>query len=155
MCKISQTKAVEIIQGINSFESGEKLSDSELSKIYLGVYELEKEMKNYKDSIKKVLIERRISPQYFSKEEKKVLLSEGRSSTGYDMNSIIKVAVEKNLLDELSEVSTIHATNLKEYGNKEIAGIVEVNSWKEVGNDTIKVAKMTKKELQEQNGGKA
>jgi len=149
MSELTIKFAEDTARSIQNYQSGIVDSDEELAKAYLQVYKLEKQVQSAKESMKDSLIERGIDDQIFPEEERKVVLEEGNKKTNFDNYFILLNAKTQGLLKELAECISINQTKAKELGGNKITGIIEDYRSVEGGNMTIKVKKMTKKELSE------
>ena len=126
------------------FENIREVADN-----YRQLNEISSLLKKEMDTLRKVLIEAEVS-EYFLEDEQKVVFEEGRKKTYLDSHKVFK-----NIgLERFIEVATITETSLKNLlKNHESVFMKTIAESKvtleEKTSPSIKVSKMTKKELQE------
>lgn len=121
----------------------------EVAEHYKQLDEISKLAKKEMDVLKKVLIEVEVS-EYFPEDEMKVVFEEGKKKTYLDSDKVFKMIG----LERFLEVATVSETSLKNTlkNDERLAEktIAEAKvTLEERTSPSIKIGKMTKKELQE------
>lgn len=124
-----------------------KLSDSNLASTYVHIYTVVDDLKKTMDSLKKEILNREISDRMFPEYQKKMLLTEGNSSTEVDVQAVYQKALTKKEKDLFWNSVSISKTAVK---GTALEPVVEEFS-KTIPSDSkiVKVLKMTKEELKE------
>ena len=106
--------------------------------------EIMKLAKKQSDALKKVLVENEVE-EFFIEDEQKVVFQEGRVKTFIDVN----VLVNNMTMSDFLSVATVTETALKNHDDgDELIALAKVTLDEKTA-PSVKVAKMTKKELQE------
>jgi len=143
---MSMTKLQEEISKIA--EKGlSKISDGDLASTYVHIYTIADDLKKTMENLKKEILKREISNKMFPEYQKKILLTEGNSSSVVDIQAVYRKALVKKEKDLFWDSVSISKTAIKD---TILESIVEEFSKVITSKDKIvKVLKMTKEELKE------
>jgi len=145
MSKITKTQIWSILSSCKKIEDEKEgeFSNNKIAELYVGLDLLLREVKEYKDLLKKHLMKRKIKVEFVEEFDKKVLLEKGKFSTSYDVKKIFKELKKENKETDFLKIVNIIKSKIDK-NDILLNEIVNHNSKKIPGEKTIKILKMSK-----------
>jgi len=142
MCMIKNEFAEELLKDLRKFDRKEIADVKEKSAILARIKMIQESLEEYESILKLQLSKELKETVYISDLEKKIYLSEGKSSTVFDNAKVFDILGKETYL----EISSVQKTKLDALGDISKKVIAEASETK-AGNPYITCAKMNKKEL--------
>lgn len=136
------------LKSIRSFDNNEFFSNEDLGELAVQVKIISDCLEEKLEIIKAELLKRKIENIQYPEYEKKVYLSEGKSSVNYDVKAIYEIMKKMKKIDNFLEIVSISKSkaDLQDVNIKEA---VILNSTIKEGSPYVTIAKMNKAELLE------
>jgi hypothetical protein len=140
MCKIKNEQATDILRMIRAIEKNgiESIEIEELTAFYVAAYTLQKEIESVLEVAKSELMKAKIQESFYPDLERKIKIAEGKKTVSYNNLEVAK---------EIGVEAYAGITNIVAGRATDYADILAKHSIVKVGEPSISVSKMTKKEL--------